>query len=173
MKVMERVLPFTPEGEEELGFEIDLLEHFRQEILEEYEAAPKQAQETLRRELEAVEKQLTLLREAISRGELISNTGLTVAVGSEVTLETEYGKPTFMIVGPVAATPRRGCISYDSPLGQALLGAELGDWVEFTWDGDRRRLRVLGIRRGQLTEDRAPSLYTSASLRAAFQAAFD
>lgn len=150
MILMEKSLPFTPEGKEELNLEIDLLEHFRKEISDDYGAAPKQAQESIRRELEVVEKQLTLLREVVARGEVISNTGLIVAVGSEVTLETEYGKPTFTIVGPVAATPRRGCISYDSPLGRALLGAELGDWVEFTWDGDRRRLRIVGIRRGGL-----------------------
>ncbi len=173
MRLMEKVLPFTPEGKEEFGLEIDLLEHFRQEILDEYRAAPKQAQDALRRELAAVEEHLSLLNEAIARGEVISDTGLTVAVGSEVTLETEYGRLTFMIVGPVAATPRRGCISYDSPMGQALLGAELGDRVELIWDGGRRKVRVVGIRRGRLTEEQAPVLDTTSRIPTAFQVAFD
>ncbi len=171
MRLLEKALPFTPEGKQELELEIDLLEHFRQEIQDECRAAPECTQEALRRELAAVEEQTALLRDALDHGELIKNTGLTVAVGSAVTLETEYGRPTFTIVGPVAATPRRGCISYESTLGRALLGAELGDWVELTWDGVRRKLRVVGVRRGRLTDDPA-QLSDTSKLPAAFRAAF-
>ena len=172
MRLVEKVLPFTPEGKEELSQEVDLLEGFRREILNECEVAPEQVKEVLRRELAAVEEQIFLLREALARGEVIGNTGLTVCVGSEVTLETEYGTPTFKIVGPVSAAPRRGCISYESPLGQALLGAQLGDWVEFAWDGDRRRLRVIGIKRGRLTENPTPLPDPSSGFPPAFRAAF-
>ena len=84
----------------------------------------------------------------------MKDTGLVVAVGSEVTLDAEYGKVTFTIGGPVAATPRLGCISYESPLGRALLWAELGEHVEVPWEGGRRTLRILGIRRGQPAKGR-------------------
>jgi transcription elongation factor GreA len=41
--------------------------------------------------------------------------------------------------------PRSGRVSYDSPLGRALLGAEEGDEREVVVAGQRRRVEVLGI----------------------------
>lgn len=155
MRPVEKPLPFTLEGKEELRLEIDVLERLRLEILNESRLAPEQTREVLRRELTAVEEQIYRLKEVLELGELVDNTGLVVAVGSEVTVETEYGRPTFVIGGPVIATPRRGCISYESPLGRALLGTELGDRVEVPWDGGRRRLRVVAIKRARLPDPRA------------------
>ncbi|HEX2987810.1 MAG TPA: GreA/GreB family elongation factor [Chloroflexota bacterium] len=145
MRALEKPLPFTREGTKELELEIALLEHCRKQIDDECRAAPDNVRESLQRELAAVDDQVSRLREVLIHGEIVQNTGLTVAVGSEVTVEAEYGKPTFTIVGPVAATPRRGAISYESPLGKALLGAALGDWVEVPWEDGHRRLRIVAI----------------------------
>jgi transcription elongation factor GreA len=149
MRLLERPLPLTHEGTEELEREIALLEHCRQQIARECETDSEGAREPLLLELAAVEEQISRLRDVLAHGVIVQNTGLTVAVGSEVTVETEYGKPSFTIVGPIAATPKRGCISYESPLGRALLGAELGEWVEVPWEDGKRRLRVVGIEQGQ------------------------
>lgn len=54
-----------------------------------------------------------------------------VALGSWVTvLEEGRDKPeVFQIVGPAEADPINGKVSYESPLGQALLGHRAGDMV--------------------------------------------
>ena len=53
-----------------------------------------------------------------------------VRFGSTVTLETGSGAThRFRIVGEDESDPRRGLISYVSPLAEALLGARAGDEV--------------------------------------------
>ena len=53
-----------------------------------------------------------------------------VAFGLTVTIAREDGRvQTFRIVGEDEADPKRGAISYVSPLARALLGKEVGDTV--------------------------------------------
>lgn len=52
----------------------------------------------------------------------------TVVFGRTVTFEREDGRrQTFRIVGEDEADPAKGCVSYISPLAQALLGKSVGD----------------------------------------------
>ncbi|MEZ5924364.1 MAG: transcription elongation factor GreA [Hyphomicrobiaceae bacterium] len=54
----------------------------------------------------------------------------TVAFGSEVTIERDDGRrQTYRIVGEDEADPRKGTLSYVSPLARALLGKSVGDVV--------------------------------------------
>ena len=54
----------------------------------------------------------------------------TVQFGRKVTFEREDGRrQTFVIVGEDEADPKKGSVSYISPLAQALLGKSLGDTV--------------------------------------------
>lgn len=54
-----------------------------------------------------------------------------VTIGSTVTVEEEgFGEETYQIVGSAEADPLEGRISNESPIGQALLGAKVGDMVE-------------------------------------------
>jgi transcription elongation factor GreA len=57
--------------------------------------------------------------------------GEEVALGRCVTVieEGEGEEETFRIVGPIEADPLKGRVSYESPLGQALLGRRVGDVV--------------------------------------------
>jgi transcription elongation factor GreA len=53
-----------------------------------------------------------------------------VDLGAKVTLEDEEGKINeFMIVGSLEANPSEGKISYESPVGKALLGHKIGEKV--------------------------------------------
>lgn len=52
----------------------------------------------------------------------------TVVFGRAVTFEREDGRrQTFRIVGEDEADPAKGCVSYISPLAQALMGKSVGD----------------------------------------------
>jgi transcription elongation factor GreA len=146
--LLDKPLPFTREGKDELAREVAIVAAYREEILAELKDAPEGTEGHLLRELESVGAQLCRLRRTLSVGVPVVNAGLVVAVGSEVTLAEGQDTLTLTIAGPIAANPSRSCVSYDSPLGRALLGAELGEYVEIPSGGSHRRVKVVGIRRG-------------------------
>lgn len=53
----------------------------------------------------------------------------TVRIGSTVTVALGDKKKVFKILGSVEANPNKGIISYNSPIGSALIGAEVGEKV--------------------------------------------
>jgi transcription elongation factor GreA len=86
----------------------------------------------------------TILREAVIVEETTSD---VAAVGSTVVV-SEPGGPaeTFILVGMKEADPRRGKISHESPIGQALLGHRVGEVVHAETPGGRLTFRILEIR---------------------------
>ena len=52
-----------------------------------------------------------------------------VTLGSRVVVEVDGRKDSFVILGQEEADPTKGCISNESPVGKALLGAKLGQEV--------------------------------------------
>lgn len=67
-----------------------------------------------------------------------------VAFGARVTLSRDGGpEETIDIVGEDEADPHSGKVSWASPLARALLGAEVGDVIEF---GERKvEIEILGV----------------------------
>lgn len=55
--------------------------------------------------------------------------GGKVALGSVVKVKHHRTGSTFTIVGPAEADPDNGLVSHESPIGQALVGAAVGDTV--------------------------------------------
>jgi transcription elongation factor GreA len=91
-------------------------------------------------------QELTLvLRDVIIIDENRTNTHL-VEIGSTITIKEE-GEPeeTFHLVGPQEADPRNGKISFNSPIGQALLGHAVGDTVIATTPGGDIHLKITSI----------------------------
>lgn len=53
-----------------------------------------------------------------------------VGLGASVTVEDEAGKrTTYRLVGAIEADPKRGWLSWQSPIANALWGARVGDSV--------------------------------------------
>jgi transcription elongation factor GreA len=70
----------------------------------------------------------------------------TVRLGSTVTIKTDDGEvDAYTLVGPAEAMPRAGRISYQSPVGRALLGARVGDEVAVDTPAGRQILRVIAV----------------------------
>ena len=70
----------------------------------------------------------------------------TVAVGTRVTVQEDTGDPeVFDLVGIQEADPRAGRISYDSPIGRALMDRRVGETVEAQTPGGTIRLKILQI----------------------------
>jgi len=89
-----------------------------------------------------IEATIAELEDQLSRAMVIDPSTLSgkkVVFGATVTLVDENDKQvTYQLVGQPEADAREGRISYNSPLGRALIGREVGDEVEFsTPSGDR------------------------------------
>jgi transcription elongation factor GreB len=69
-----------------------------------------------------------------------------VFFGATVTVEDEEGEAkTFAIVGSDEIDSAGGAISWQSPVGRALLGKEVGDTVIVRWDKGQRELTIAEI----------------------------
>ncbi len=69
-----------------------------------------------------------------------------VFFGATVTIEDEAGeRQVFSIVGSDEIDSAGGAISWQSPVGRALLGKEVGDTVLVRWDKGQRELTVAEI----------------------------
>ena len=81
-----------------------------------------------------VEATIADLEDKLSRAQIIDPTTLSgnkIVFGATVTLLDEDDKPIrYQIVGQAEADAKVGMISYNSPLGRALIGREVGDEVE-------------------------------------------
>jgi transcription elongation factor GreA len=92
-----------------------------------------------------IEAQIADLEDKLARATVIDPTTLSgdkVVFGATVRLLDEDDKPlSYQIVGETEADARRGRISYNSPVGRALIGRRLGEEVEVvTPSGDRSYL---------------------------------
>ncbi|MGE4323991.1 MAG: transcription elongation factor GreA [Sphingobium sp.] len=81
-----------------------------------------------------VEATIADLEDKLSRAQIIDPTTLSgdkVVFGATVTLLDEDDKPVrYQIVGPAEADAKLGMISYNSPIGRALIGRQVGEEVE-------------------------------------------
>jgi transcription elongation factor GreA len=89
-----------------------------------------------------IESQIADYEDKLARAIVIDPTRLSgdkVVFGATVRLLDEDDKPiTYQIVGELEADAKRGRISYNSPVGRALIGRRLGEEVEVvTPSGDR------------------------------------
>lgn len=89
-----------------------------------------------------IEASIAEIEDQLSRAMVIdpaSLSGKKVVFGATVTLVDEDDKKVkYQLVGQSEADAKDGKISYNSPLGRALIGRELGDEVEVsTPSGDR------------------------------------
>src|SRR6188472_4558284 len=68
-----------------------------------------------------------------------------VQIGSKVSLQSEDGKESFMIVGSAEAAPAQGRISNESPVGRALLGRKKGEEVVVSVPAGDTKYKILSI----------------------------
>ena len=89
-----------------------------------------------------IEATIADLEDRLSRAMVIDPTTLSgskVVFGATVTLlDEDEKKVKYQLVGQVEADAKDGRISYNSPLGRALIGRQVGEEVEVTTpSGDR------------------------------------
>ena len=142
-------LPMLAEGYERLIAELKALREERPKIVDAIEEARAHGDLSENAEYHAakerqghVEMSIADLEDKVSRAQIVDPTTLSgdkVIFGATVTLLDDDDKPvTYQIVGPYEADAKLGRISYNSPLGKALIGRRVEDEIEVTVpSGDR------------------------------------
>jgi len=145
---MERV-PMLAEGYEKLTADLQALRQERPKIVDAIEEARAHGDLSENAEYHAakerqgqVEAMIGEIEDRVSRAQIIDPASLSgdrIVFGATVTVLDDAEKPQrYQIVGQTEADARHGRISYDSPLGRALIGKQVGEEVEVTVpSGDR------------------------------------
>lgn len=129
----------TAEGLEELKKELkELVEVKRVEVANKIAMArdmgdlsENSAYVSAREEQAFIEGRISELEEIIKNAVVSSNGPKDkVDVGSRVKVHVDGEEEEFHLVGTIEADPKVKKISYESPLGKALLGKKVGDKVE-------------------------------------------
>lgn len=148
MASVEKV-PMLQEGYEKLSAQLATLKAERPLIVDAIEEARAHGDLSENAEYHAakerqgqIEASIAQLEDRLSRAQIIDPKDLSgdkVVFGATVTLLDEDDKPIrYQIVGETEADAKLGRISYNSPLGRALIGRKVDDEVEVTVpSGDR------------------------------------
>lgn len=89
-------------------------------------------------ELEAILRNAIIIEKTESQG--------VIFIGSHVTIqEGTFDPETYHLVGPTEADPRKGRISYESPIGRTLMDKKVGDIAEAETPGGKIKFKILKI----------------------------
>ena len=143
-------MPMLAEGYKKLGEQLSRLKTIeRPEVIDAIEEARAHGDLSENAEYHAakerqgqIEAAIADLESRLSRAQIIDPRELSgdrIVFGATVTLLDEDDKPVkYQIVGETEADAKAGRISYNSPLGRALIGRRVDDEVEVTVpSGDR------------------------------------
>lgn len=127
-----------------LPFLVDLLS----EAAQGGSSAENTEMQNLQYECDLIGLRIGNLREALKHVTIISfdRSIDSVHIGSTVSIQEENEEPeSYMIVGSAEANPAVGMISNISPLGQLLLGKQVGDSVRVETTLDTTHFQILNI----------------------------
>ena len=142
-------LPMLAEGQRMLIDELHRLKAERPDVIDAIEEARAHGDLSENAEYHAakerqgqIEAMIADIEDRLSRAQVIDPKDLSgdkIVFGATVTLLDEDTKPIkYQIVGQTEADAKSGRISYNSPLGRALIGRKVDDEVEVTVpSGDR------------------------------------
>ena len=142
-------MPMLQEGYEKLTADLRRLKDERPQIVDAIEEARAHGDLSENAEYHAakerqgqIEASIADIEDKLSRAQIIDPTELSgdkIIFGATVTLLDEDEKPVkYQIVGQTEADAKTGRISYNSPLGRALIGRKVDDEVEVSVPaGDR------------------------------------
>lgn len=136
-------VPMLAEGYEKLMTDLRALREERPRVVDAIEEARAHGDLSENAEYHAakerqgqIEMNIADIEDKVTRAQIIDPTTLSgdhIQFGATVTLLDENDKPVkYQIVGVVEADANKGRISYNSPIGRALIGKSLKDEVEVT-----------------------------------------
>ena len=143
MTMASEKVPMLAEGHRQINDEVKRLKIERPEVIEAIEAARAHGDLSENAEYHAakerqgqIEAIIADIEDRLSRAMVIDPTTLSgdkVVFGATVTLiDEDKKKVRYQLVGQTEADAKVGRISYNSPLGRALIGRQMGEEVEVT-----------------------------------------
>jgi transcription elongation factor GreA len=149
-------VPMLAEGHRHLNEELKRLKRERPEIIDAIEEARAHGDLSENAEYHAakerqgqIEAMIADIDDRLSRAMVIDPTTLSgdkVVFGATVTLIDEEDKEIrYQLVGQTEADAKVGRISYNSPLGRALIGRTVGEDVEVTTPAGERYYELAKI----------------------------
>jgi transcription elongation factor GreA len=123
----------TAAGMQQLADDLRAFRERRAALTEAYAASPEDAGSDLQTGLVLADLRIAEIESVLARAQPLDRADRepgVVAVGSRVTLHWEEdGTETYTIVDPAEVAPTAGRISYESPVGAALLDRHAGERV--------------------------------------------
>jgi transcription elongation factor GreA len=106
------------------------------------------AYSSAKEELNLVEERIQELEDILKNAEIVkvNNDKNMVQLGSSVIVEINGQKEKFEIVGEFEADPLNKKLSHTSPIGQALTGKKVGDWVEVEVPAGKIKYKIVEIK---------------------------
>ena len=146
----------TPTGYHEIEEEIEELKKQRPAKIEQLKAAralgdlsENTEYSTAKRELRHLESRMRYLNKQLQYAEIVKpNDSQTVDLGTTVTLQFEDDDETvdYAIVGKQEADLKKQKVSFDSPLGQAVLHHKVGETVTVQAPQSTYGVKILAVK---------------------------
>ncbi len=147
----------TPEGAKKLQAELNqLLNTDRAKVVHEVAEAAAQGDRSEnaeyiygKKKLREIDRRIRFLTKRLDSAEVVKQEGshAEVRFGATVDVEDENGKKSsYLILGPDEASPSTGSISFQSPLGRALMKRKVGDVVSVTRPAGELEIEIKAIR---------------------------
>jgi len=103
-----------------------------------------------KKRLREIDRRIRFLEKRLENASIVvpgENAAAEVRFGATVEIEDEEGeKKSYTLVGPDEAAPSAGSVSYQSPLGKALLRRKVGDVVTVVRPAGPMEYEILSIR---------------------------
>ena len=152
MQVSDDSLLLTEEGAGQLAQELQRLRDEHEAKLGACVALRRDGEDVLAHELNEISllsQRILQLEATLARALVVGvadREADTVGVGSAVTVRWEDGgEDVFTVVGPLEADLRAGRISYESPVGRALLGSKRGGVVNVATPDGAYELEIVAV----------------------------
>jgi len=149
-------IQLTKTGFEKLKQELEELKtKTREEVLKRLNQArsmgdlsENSAYSSAKEELNLVEGRIAELEEILKNAKIVEEVQdkTTVQLGSSVLVEINGKKEKFEIVGEFEADPLNKKLSHTSPIGKALVGKKIGEWVEVEVPAGKIRYKIVEIK---------------------------
>ena len=150
----------TEDGRKKLNIELDELKNVkRKEVAERLKEAisygdlmENSEYDDAKNEQARVEHRIDQIETMLSRANIIDRRHVKtkeVGVGSLVEIKQVGGskKQVYRIVGPAEANPENHMVSFQSPVGSALMGLKVGDIAQVSAPAGKIKYRVISIKR--------------------------
>jgi len=147
----------TPEGAKKLQAELNqLLNVARAKVVQEVAEAAAQGDRSEnaeyiygKKKLREIDRRIRFLTKRLDAAVVVKQAGShdEVRFGATVEVEDENGKKSsYLILGPDEASPSAGSISFQSPLGKALMKRKVGDTVTVLRPAGEIEIEIKAIR---------------------------